>query len=201
MIPSPGRGGAIDPSGFRDADGSRYVVYKVDGNSVGNGGVCKNTVAPIVPTPIMLVHVEEDGVTAIGAPVQILDRDDGDGPLVEAPSLARMSDGTYAVFFSSNCWSTPQYDVSWAAATNITGPYTKYGPMFITGTVVCSRPAVREWPRTARTWCSTARLTKAASCTRPQSPAAAPRLPTALEAGGSKARVAVEPFLFLSNRS
>ena len=30
-------GGAIDASGFIDADGSRYIVYKVDGNSVGHG--------------------------------------------------------------------------------------------------------------------------------------------------------------------
>ena len=34
-------GGAIDAAGFIDADGSRYVVYKVDGNSNGHGGICR----------------------------------------------------------------------------------------------------------------------------------------------------------------
>lgn len=35
-------GGAIDAAGFND-NGQRYVVYKVDGNSLGNGGACMNT--------------------------------------------------------------------------------------------------------------------------------------------------------------
>jgi beta-xylosidase len=48
------QGGAIDPSGFTDADGTYYVVYKIDGNSIGHGGSCGNTVDPIVPTPHML---------------------------------------------------------------------------------------------------------------------------------------------------
>lgn len=29
-------GGAIDAAGYVDSDGSRYIVYKVDGNSIGN---------------------------------------------------------------------------------------------------------------------------------------------------------------------
>ena len=59
------QGGAIDPSGFRDSDGSRYVVYKIDGNSLGHGGVCNNGVAPIVDTPIMIQPVSSDGVTPV----------------------------------------------------------------------------------------------------------------------------------------
>jgi len=46
--------GAIDPSGFRDVDGSHYVVYKIYGNSIGHGGSCGNIFGPIVPTPLML---------------------------------------------------------------------------------------------------------------------------------------------------
>lgn len=29
-------GGAIDASGFQDSNGQRYIVYKVDGNSIGH---------------------------------------------------------------------------------------------------------------------------------------------------------------------
>lgn len=36
------RGGAIDAAGYEE-NGQRYVVYKVDGNSIGNGGDCGNT--------------------------------------------------------------------------------------------------------------------------------------------------------------
>ncbi len=127
-------GGAIDPDGFFDeATGKRYVVYKVDGNSIGHGGLCSNTVEPIVPTPLMLQEVAADGITPIGGAVQILDRDDLDGPLIEAPSLHRSDEGVYFLFFSSNCFTTPKYDVSYATASNIYGPYTKSArPLLVT---------------------------------------------------------------------
>ena len=34
------KGGAIDPYGFVDKDGSIHVAYKIDGNSIGHGGLC-----------------------------------------------------------------------------------------------------------------------------------------------------------------
>src|SRR5271163_527026 len=79
------QGGAIDPDGFLDpSTGKRYVTYKVDGNSIGHGGLCKNTRAPIVPTPILLQEVDpSNGITLIGHPKEILNRDDVDGPLIE----------------------------------------------------------------------------------------------------------------------
>ncbi|KIX10520.1 uncharacterized protein Z518_01603 [Rhinocladiella mackenziei CBS 650.93] len=128
------KGGAIDPDGFHDSStNKRYVVYKVDGNSIGHGGSCGNTVAPIVPTPLVLQEVGPDGVSLVGDAVQILDRDDLDGPLIEAPSLHRSDEGIYFLFFSSNCFTTPKYDVSYATATNIRGPYTKSGrPLLVT---------------------------------------------------------------------
>lgn len=135
------RGGSIDPSGFLDtATGRRYVVYKIDGNNAGNGGLCGNMVAPQVPTPIMMQEVGPDGVTKIGEPVEILDRDDGDGPLVEAPNLAMTESGKYVLFFSSNCYSTDLYDIGYAFADKVEGPYTKAGPFAITGTAGLKAP-------------------------------------------------------------
>ncbi|KAL1998382.1 hypothetical protein VTN02DRAFT_6296 [Thermoascus thermophilus] len=127
------QGGSIDPSGFLDRDGSRYVVYKVDGNSVGNGGDCNNGVPPLKPTPIMLQRVADDGITPIGDAVQILDRDDSDGPLVEAPNLLLHGD-TYFLFYSTHCFTDPKYDVRYATSKSITGPYRKTGvPLVKTG--------------------------------------------------------------------
>lgn len=138
-------------------------MYKIDGNSIGNGGSCGNTVDPIVPTPIMLQQVQSDGVTAVGNPQQILVNGEYDGPLVEAPSLSRIADPTsaggqlYILFFSSNCYrsaiishgplaklmscssnSTSYYDVSYAYSTNgiFNGgnDYTKStSPLMVTG--------------------------------------------------------------------
>jgi len=125
-------GGAIDPSGFEDSHGTLYIVYKVDGNSIGNGGSCGNTIAPIVPTPLMIQPLLSDGVTPNGDPVEILDRSDADGPLIEAPNVILVN-GVYFLFFSSNCYSTTLYDVSYATATNVLGPYTKSSaPLMVT---------------------------------------------------------------------
>jgi beta-xylosidase len=128
------QGGAIDPNHFRDVDGTHYVSYKIDGNAMGHGGSCGNAVPPLMPTPIMLQQVAPDGFTPIGPPTTILDRGDGDGPLVEAPSLMRRTDGTYYLFYSSNCYDNTKYDVNFATAKNVRGPYTKTDrPLLITG--------------------------------------------------------------------
>ncbi len=132
--PSNSQGGAIDPAGFTDSDGTIYVVYKIDGNSIGHGGNCNNGIAPFAPTPIMIQPMEADGVTPRGRPTKILDRSDADGPLVEAPSLVWSREGVYVLFFSSNCFAGPNYDTSYATASNIMGPYTKSGrPLLVTG--------------------------------------------------------------------
>lgn len=126
------QGGAIDPSGFTDTDGTHYVVYKIDGNSIGHGGSCGNTVDPIVPTPLMLQQLEADGITPVNDPIELLDRGDADGPLIEAPNLL-LYDGTYFLFFSSNCYSTTLYDVSYATASSVKGPFTKSSaPLMVT---------------------------------------------------------------------
>jgi len=119
-------GGAIDASGFTDFDGKQYVVYKVDGNNIGHGGSCGNTVAPIVRTPILIQEVAaENGYERINGPKQILDRDDANGPLVEAPSLIRVKNPDadngwmYVLFFSSGCYSANTYNTGYA--TSISG--------------------------------------------------------------------------------
>jgi len=128
------QGGAIDASGFHDTDGTRYVVYKIDGNSLGHGGTCGNTNDPVVDTPIMVQTVGSDAVTPQGGPSTLLHLDPADGPDIEAPSLTRSADGTYFLFFSSNCYSTPQYDVSYATSSSPTGGFAKSGaPLYQTG--------------------------------------------------------------------
>ncbi|KAK2754414.1 hypothetical protein FQN54_007058 [Arachnomyces sp. PD_36] len=118
-------GGAIDSAGFADSDGTAYVLYKVDGNSVGNGGDCNNGVEPILSTPIMLQKLKSDHVTKDGDPVQIFDRDDSDGPLVEAPYLIKSKEDIYFLFFSSHCFTSVHYNVNYATAKSIEGPYER----------------------------------------------------------------------------
>lgn len=130
------RGGAIDPAGFLDeSTGRRYVTYKVDGNHIGNGGDCNNGVEPLVSTPLMLQEVNQgDGYTKIGEPVQILDRTAADGPLVEAPDIVRLDDGTYVLFYSSFCYTSDRYNVNYATSRDVAGPYERAArPLLMTG--------------------------------------------------------------------
>jgi beta-xylosidase len=127
-------GGAIDADGFTDPVSHRqYVVYKVDGNSVGNGGACSNTVAPIAPTPLNLQEVSpDDGYTPIGGLTTILLNDPDDGPNIEAPSLTYdASSGTYILFYSSKCFTTTPYNIRYATSSSVYGPYTKQGNSFL----------------------------------------------------------------------
>lgn len=119
------QGGAIDASAFLDPDdGSRYVVYKIDGNALGHGGLCGNTVEPVVSTPIMIQRVAEDWTTPVGEAVQLLDRGEFDGPLVEAPAMMKR-DGVYYLFFSSNCYTSALYDTSYATSASPKGGFAK----------------------------------------------------------------------------
>lgn len=137
-------GGAIDISSFTDekhpppsANNSnkqqppfrRYIVYKIDGNAIGHGGACGNTVKPIIPTPLLLQEVSpQDGHTLInGPPIPLLTNSlISDGPYIEAPSLTFFN-GKFTLFFSSNCYTSEKYDVQYATAENIRGPYTRQG--------------------------------------------------------------------------
>lgn len=130
------KGGAIDPAGFLDRPtGRRYILYKVDGNSLGKGGSCNNDVSPRRSTPIMIQEVDSIvGITLIGDPVKLLDRGKANGPLIEAPALYQSSEGIYFLFFSSNCYTTPLYDTSYATSTKLFGPYTKASqPLIMSG--------------------------------------------------------------------
>ncbi|KXL50788.1 MAG: glycoside hydrolase family 43 protein [Acidomyces sp. 'richmondensis'] len=125
-------GGAIDSSGFND-DGTRYIVYKIDGNSIGHGGDCGNDVAPYVETPLMLQQVSGDGLTLQGQPYKLLDHNGAsDQGIVEAPSLLK-SGQYYYLFFSPGCFTTRRYSISYAYSKSINGPYTRVPtPLFAT---------------------------------------------------------------------
>ena len=119
------QGGAIDASGFVESDGTRYVVYKIDGNAKGHGGSCGNTVSPIVSTPILIQKVHSDGITKIGSATKILTNTVEDGPLVEAPSLIRHGSGSYILFYSSGCYVDSSYAAKYATSNSLTNEFKR----------------------------------------------------------------------------
>lgn len=134
-------GGAIDPNAVVDsATGKMYVVYKVDGNSIGHGGSCNNGNAPVVPTPIILQEVSPiDGVSANGDGYEILTNEAEDGPMVEAPALVH-NPGTseWILFYNSGCFTTYNYKINYATASSIGGPYTRQGTLLSTDSTSAS---------------------------------------------------------------
>lgn len=114
-------GGNIDPNLFRDpVNGENFLVYKTDGNAIGHGGACGNTVQPIVPTPLHLQLMDpEDLVTPLGQPVYLFSNADSfieDGPNVERPCLA-YRDSTYYLLYNAHCFAELAYRIDFVSCT------------------------------------------------------------------------------------
>ncbi|KAL5336879.1 glycosyl hydrolase [Aspergillus crustosus] len=120
-------GGAIDADGFRDDDGILYITYKVDGSAINTEGNDNYH-----PTPLVLQEVEADGYTRVGEPITLLDRNESDGRLIEAPSITKV-DGIYYLFYSSHMFNSPDYDSKFATAPSVAGPYTQWGRVIAPG--------------------------------------------------------------------
>ena len=106
-------GGAIDASTFLDDDGTRYLLWKNDGNCCG------------LDTWLQLAPLAPDGLSLVG-PVTRLVRQDlpWEGRLVEAPTLVKRGD-TYVLLYSANDYGGAAYAIGYATASSVTGPFTK----------------------------------------------------------------------------
>lgn len=106
-------GGAIDASVFTDDDGSRYLVWKNDGNCCG------------YDTWLQLAPLGADGASLTGEPVRLVKQTEGwEGNLVEAPVIVRHGD-EYVLLYSANDYGGGSYATGVATAKALTGPYTK----------------------------------------------------------------------------
>jgi len=108
-------GGAIDPQLFTDTDtdGTRYLVFKTDGNCCG------------LDTWIEMAPLSADGKTIVGTPTRLIRQTLGwEGNVVEAPTLIRHG-SHYVLLYSANDYSHDQYAIGVATAVSLTGPYQK----------------------------------------------------------------------------
>jgi arabinan endo-1,5-alpha-L-arabinosidase len=106
-------GGAIDASTFLDEDGTRYLLWKNDGNCCG------------LDTWLQMAPLSADGLTLTAAPTRLVRQDqEWEGDLVEAPTLVR-EQGSYVLLYSANDYGSEAYTIGYATAPAATGPYTK----------------------------------------------------------------------------
>jgi arabinan endo-1,5-alpha-L-arabinosidase len=114
-------GGAIDASNFVDADGSRWLLWKNDGNCC------------LLDTWLQLSPLSADGRSTAGEPIRLIKQTEAwQGSVVEAPVLIR-HDEQYVLFYSANSYADDSYAMGYATASSVLGPYTNaVDPLFST---------------------------------------------------------------------
>lgn len=103
------RGGAIDANSYVDEDGTRYLLWKNDGNS-DPGGV----------STLWLSRTAGNGTTLVGDPVGLL----SSTKVIEAPDLVKRGD-RYFLFFSGGDYGGCGYTTEYATASAPDGPWTR----------------------------------------------------------------------------
>ena len=111
LVAAPQLGGAIDPSPFRDDDGSLYLYWKNDGNAIG------------VKTKIWVQRLSPDGLRVVGPAFQTGEKNDAawEGQVVEAPEMVE-HDGRYDLFYSGSDYASDAYAVGYATCESAMGP-------------------------------------------------------------------------------
>jgi beta-xylosidase len=105
-------GGSIDATPFVDADGTKFLIWKNDGNCCG------------LPTRFWIQPLSADGLRLTGKPsdMGVVNDEPWEGGLIEAPTLI-LSNGTYFLFYSANGYDTEFYAVGYATSKKVLGPY------------------------------------------------------------------------------
>jgi GH43 family beta-xylosidase len=120
--------GLIDATEFEDAGGTRYLVWKEDGNAVGK------------PTPIRGQTLASDGLSLTGSATTLITNDQTwEGAVTEGPWLIAQ-DGYYYLFYSGNSYANASYAVGVARASAPLGPYSKASGPIVTSSSVWIGP-------------------------------------------------------------
>jgi arabinan endo-1,5-alpha-L-arabinosidase len=114
--------GHIDASEITDASGTPYLLWKDDGNAIGQA------------TPIHAQPLSADGLSLTGSPTTLITNDQAwEGAVVEGPWMVEHG-GSYYLFYSGNSYATTAYAIGVASAPSPLGPFTKAGaPILVTG--------------------------------------------------------------------
>jgi beta-xylosidase len=107
--------GSIDGFSIRDENDVRYLIWKEDGNSVGQ------------PTPLWAQQLSDDGTELLGSPTVLFQNEPSwEANLVEGPFLLRHDNYFYAFYSGAGCCTTScSYSLGVARAQNLLGPWEK----------------------------------------------------------------------------
>jgi beta-xylosidase len=106
-------GGSIDPHPFIDTDGAAYLLWKADGNAIGQRST------------LFVQRLARDGLSLTGQAVPLLSSDGAwEQPLIENPALVA-SGRSYTLLYSGGRWESSGYATGYATCTTPLGPCTK----------------------------------------------------------------------------
>jgi beta-xylosidase len=107
-------GGSLDSSVFTESDGVQYLLWKNDGNAIGQR------------CTIWARRLSADGLSFVGsAATPLIHNDQGwEGAVVEAPEIVK-HDGRYYLFYSANSYVNGAYATGYAVADSLLGTYAK----------------------------------------------------------------------------
>ena len=108
--------GSIDAFPIVDIDGTRYLMWKEDGNSRKQ------------PTPLWIQKLSDDGLKLVGEMKEVFRNDaTWENNLVEGPAVIRRGEYWY-LFYAANacCGRACSYGQGVARAKNLLGPWEKY---------------------------------------------------------------------------
>ncbi|MGZ5971331.1 MAG: glycoside hydrolase family 43 protein [Polyangiales bacterium] len=112
--------GLIDVNEFEAPDGSRYLLWKEDGNAVGK------------PTPVHVQKLAADGLSLVGSRITAITNDRGwEGSLVEGPWMIEHG-GTYYLFYSANGYASSAYAIGVARSSSPMGTFEKLATPILT---------------------------------------------------------------------
>lgn len=100
-------GGAIDANTFVANDGTRYLVWKNDGNAIGK------------PSTLWLTRTANNGTTTAGGNTALI----SSNGVIEAPDLVQRG-SKYVLFFSGGGYNDCNYLTSYATSTSLNGPWS-----------------------------------------------------------------------------
>jgi beta-xylosidase len=113
LVCQAAEGGSIDASPFRDTDGSLYLLWKNDGNAIGQD------------TWLYAQPLAPDGGSLTGSPTRLLKQTEAwEDHLVEGPFLWRRPEGLF-LFYAANAYDTDRYAEGYAVCESPVGPCVK----------------------------------------------------------------------------
>jgi hypothetical protein len=106
-------GGSIDPHPFIDTDGTAFLLWKADGNAIGQSST------------LFAQRLAPDGLALTGQPVALLTSNAAwEQPLIENPALI-VTGRSYVLLYSGSWWESAGYAVGYAICDSPLGPCAK----------------------------------------------------------------------------